>query len=676
MATSDSMFKFDILVTDVICLLKCKKFYLRSDFQDTFSLYLKNSNLKKYRENKSLYAKRPRTGKIKNNSKVTDDHGDVFPSDSEQSVTFHINVKDLREKLRLFPLELTILTNHKNPQSGSNQVPWKSVYFDFLDSLYMRDAPCELTDNGMFNLYHDITSKHVATVYLQITLTYLGNNVFRRAKNTKLNVVSDPLSYVDSTRTAIEEALANPGVIKTKYRGRELSKYIESKKKKQTEKQNEEQKENISNDINDNPGTSALSRASLLSDEDNLLADYFLNYDDGIYRDQVFCVGYCAVQNDDPTLDKTEQTETPKESEPVTEDDDNKPIKKFKIKLCEDTCPVGGICADSVSSLDLPESAGPSIKVTKCEDLTCDNKQYRRLPTPVDSKILIHIHKNPCCAPGKEVEPGSGLIKKTEEVVLGGIMKAAMQLDGQDPPCYCACECRFGLVKTTTYCTVCGGYETKGEDLAKTLISEMPHPCPLYHKLMDKMKSRSQILSTSGSGSKRNVKSDRAKSPVASKEGDVPGKDAGKKPTGKRASEAGQKMSNVPSSNVKQASSKKPGGKEVDKSIKSIESDKDDKKSKANKDDRFKFNYGYQGIRTYFYVFIFFNLPTPVWPVAHTLKTVSMSCRRLTEPKIKSPYFGICVAAELQNPPHYKTHYVPFLSLKQYLFISIRNKKK
>ncbi|CAH0721997.1 unnamed protein product, partial [Brenthis ino] len=237
-------------------------------------------------------------------------------------------------------------------------------------------------------------------------------------------------------------------------------------------------------------------------------------------------------------------TDSPKVSKVESSHKSNASRKKFKFKRCDSECQGKRQTSESAYSLDLSEG-GAQISVTKCKEVDCNDRAHRKLPTPPDDRVLLDISniKKDCC-----------INEQITEKVIGGVT-TKMQIG--EGPCYCTCECTFGFMKKTTYCTVCGGYEVAGEELARKPAIEMPIPCPFFHKLVDK--SKLKTWSTSGSESKKK------------------GEDS--------------KSTKVNSFQKAAASDKRL----IVSEKKSVESEKDSKKGKKKiRDDRFKFNYGYK----------------------------------------------------------------------------------
>ncbi|CAH0604958.1 unnamed protein product [Chrysodeixis includens] len=210
-----------------------------------------------------------------------------------------------------------------------------------------------------------------------------------------------------------------------------------------------------------------------------------------------------------------------------------------RFRKCDYDCPLrkrGVSGRSSTCSFAITSNNGNLITaVKKCDDVVCDHRVFRKLPTPPDDRILLDIDniRKECC-------------DRTE---------LTESLNLLEDPCYCRCVCTFGFEKGTKYCEICGGYEITSGDISKrSALYDTTFPCPVFHKLID-TKGRAKALSLTGSDSKK--------------------KDSKHKVTPDKVNEKAEKP--------------EKGGK-TDKT------DTTKKGKKDAKDDRFKFNYGYTGI--------------------------------------------------------------------------------
>lgn len=573
------MFLFQISVTDVICYMKCKEFYLRSDFGNNFSLYLQHLNQDKIKthQNKDKI-------KIKTNTTTTKPMRNEKKKQQyfEEKTEIISSIDQLIHDMHVFPLNLTIFIKKcKIIHTGSIQIPWKETFFNFLQNISIMGEPKEITDEGEYHLYHDVTFKRLATIYLNIKLSYLyGINDQKHSEYLENMSESNVSTYIT------KQNMINPGIITTRYRGRKLEEYMNKKITNIPPKQLEVKQEYAENE-NENR---CKSNVNLKTSLQNLFLD---SGDRNFFSKQVYCLGYCTIENKFENESKKSSSAklSKKSGSSVASSDDNQ-LANYKVRLCNSECTISPTvsCAQSNCKLDLPKEIQSLIKVTKCDEISCSNRIFREPPTVVDSKILISLKgsKNICCQNIAE-----NMAKSDTNIISN-----SMKIKSENNPCYCACECKFGFSKNTTYCTVCGGYEVKGEDFSGRLLHELPHPCPLYHKLMDRYKSRSLILSGSGSGSRRTMKLSANKSSIR--------KSISKDLNIKKENFDAQEDDKT----VKKGSIKKYHEKESDR--RSTLSEMESKAgNKNNNDAKFKFNYGYQGIRTYcficlLYLYIFF----------------------------------------------------------------------
>ncbi|XP_028163771.1 uncharacterized protein LOC114355240 isoform X1 [Ostrinia furnacalis] len=600
MSLSDSMFLFEIVVEEIKSLINCQEFNITSQFADLFSLNLKDPN-----ELAVAVPKRNRK-KVKRKSKVRDSKIKVIKAPAPsvepkikigQSILIANNVDSLKMNMQTYPLQLT-LWSKDDPQlvMGSTSIPWSTPYIAYLNDIIKNRDVTPVTVEGTYNVFDELSSRRMATIQMSIKLSCLKDKVttqfrslseddpqtfmytgFNSKPTTILSTIKD--KQVAKKDNALQVDNADPGTIKTIYSGGKRKYKRSSKDKNKSSKATTKtmhsatiQPKKLKTNLNRSTETAepepppervepsvkepdqsitqikekivdlvksdtdlevekpvalikSKSYASLEYENHLNTLDYIFGDRRGPFGNQVYCVGYFTVQKDTPSKQSIKDTKSSDKSEEVKE--------KFKFRLCDSECPskkaTSGSRSLSHCSIDLPQEAANLISVTKCDHVECDVKKHRELPPPPDDRILIDMSglKGECC----------NVTEKIEEVVGG--MTAKMKV-GNDP-CYCSCECTFGFTKKTTYCKICGGYELSGDELSRRPGHDMPFPCPIFHKLVDK---KFKSFSASGSDSRRNLK-------------------GGKKSV-------------------------------VDKSG---ESEKDGKKGKKKKkDDRFKFNYGYQGI--------------------------------------------------------------------------------
>lgn len=596
MSLSDSMFLFEIVVEEIKSFIQCQEFNITSQFADLFTLNLKDPS-----DLEVAIPKHTRK-KTKRKSKVRDSKAKIVkaaepPVESKikigQSILIANNVESLKENMMKYPMQLTLWhkVDHQRVM-GSTNIPWSTAYIEYLNDLIRQREVPPVTVDGTYNVFDELYSRRMATLRMSIKFSCFKDKVttqFRALSeddpdtfmytgfNSKPTTILSTVKEKKVSKHNVAVDASNPGTIKTIYSGgkKKFKRSNKDKNSKATTKQihsgmmqpkktkanlnrftetAEQQsacpvepeqaieKENLNENVVDlvksdtdlevNKQVAIIKSKSYSSLEygSNLnTLNYVFGDRKGPFGNQVYCVGYFTVlnENENPPSKSPSKTSA-KQSQNVSLSS----VEKYRFNPCQHHCPGR---KHSHISLDLPKDASHLISVTKCNHVECDAKEHKEPPTPPDDRILIDLSsiKRECC-------------HKVEQVVGG--MTAKMKVGQEHDPCYCTCECTFGFTKKTTYCNICGGYEISGDELSRRPASDMPFPCPIFHKLGDK---RGKSISASGSDSKRNVK--------ASKKSIVD---------------------------------------------KSAESEKDSKKGKKKKkDDRFKFNYGYQGIRTYFNTF-------------------------------------------------------------------------
>lgn len=561
MAISDSMFLFDIVIKNIKSHKEDKKFRLTAQFGNVFNILLKNPKTVSL-TTKLDKAKFNEKFKTKKNISIKKSFG--RNARKGQSIIIISKPTVLLTKMHKYPLQICVWEDNKlDCKLGSTTLPWNKIYTNYLRNIQKNPEILRPYSEGFYSVYEESNTKRILSLEMSIKLTYLGNkrtsHIGSISEDMANFIYTNAISKRNTVFSAVRETKSN-----NKYYNVCSTKLSIIKNKKKHIIMEENQKENISNvpekivyplqavmsdskiaineeqkDIN-----KTISCSSLYGKRNNPLK-YIFGDPNGSFGNKVYYVGYFSVKNDSSSPNSTKVS-----------DDENlqkrsQSIKKFTFKKCDTECKGRrGTSSNSEISLNLSEEAA-KINVTKCQEIDCNERDHRKLPPPPDERILLDLSniRNNCCNETKE---------KIEEVKGG--LKAKMKI-GKDS-CFCTCECTFGFTKKTTYCNVCGGYEVAGDELAKKTIQEMPIPCPIFHKVIDKNKLKT--WSTSGSESK------------------------------KKADD--QKILKVSSSQKAVASDKRHAVTEK----KSVESEKDSKKGKKKKsDERFKFNYGYKGIRTY-----------------------------------------------------------------------------
>lgn len=567
MASSDSIFLFEISLEDLKSYVSCTKFRIKCQFQDVFKVQLRNPN-ELYAE--SIISKKK--GKRKK-CRTAVAPKCVVPCQSAMVIT---NVESLISLMRQYPIELILWSKDKSCALGLSEIPWNPLFIKYLQHPDREHLPSK-SFRDKYDVFDEYTSRRMAVVTLNIKLTLL--------KDIPQGIPVPGLHGAASDGTTQSMFTSeNTGTIKTIYSGSKYNLRKNTKDKNKSKEDNpttttpreeillqevtqlkeDADKDDISQQISITKSTRTVEKsiASLVRSQSDLDSSKLisirksksyssievrkrldkLNYIFGELntplrsaplRNQMYWVEYFTVQKDSPTV--TKSSVSPSLSDMKTtasERTAQSPKSYFKFKVCGSACKIEGVdknpCFENICSTDLPLEAARLINLRKCTDVVqCDDKRERGSLLPEDKPLFLKMPK--------------ATYEQVEEVE--GAVEAKMKLG--DDPCYCTCECRFGFVKRSTFCKVCGGFEKVGEDIAE--ITTDPFPCPIYYNLDQKKKKKEDgTLPT-----ERSKKTKLAKDESETEKGETKGK------------------------------------------------------KKKIVDDRFKFNYGYKGIRTYLKKFYF-----------------------------------------------------------------------
>ncbi|XP_004930360.2 uncharacterized protein LOC101740511 [Bombyx mori] len=184
--------------------------------------------------------------------------------------------------------------------------------------------------------------------------------------------------------------------------------------------------------------------------------------------ERVFQVYYCTVEHGQDN--KTSATNSPASS-------------SSNFKYCSSSCPSVKASQKTLCSKSACSSAAMTKDTddSKCETPSCRTKQANLTPSPADSDVVLDLANiyNSCGVKTCDVA------EKVKDLIVDLSQQKKSKVDTDDP-CYCDCVCDFKFSNKTTYCAVCGGYESLGTDMKDQPEFAKPHPCPVYHKLYDK----------------------------------------------------------------------------------------------------------------------------------------------------------------------------------------------
>lgn len=547
MASSDSIFLFEISLEDLKSYTPCSKYRIKCQFQDVFTVHLRNPN-ELYAESRISKKKGKRN---KNRMGVASDC--VVPCQAVMVVT---DVESLISLMRQYPIELILWSKDQSCSLGLSEIPWNPLFIKYLQRPDRVHLPPKSFKNK-YDVFHEYTSKRMAVVTLNIKLTQL-NNI---PQGIPLSVARSDVD--NETKLSIE----NFGTIKTVYSG-DKSKFCKNNQTMPTRTKPKQEVAQLKKDtykddislqtsITKNTGKVQKSIASLVRSQSDLDSSKniilrksksfsaievkerldTLNYIFGELnapfrgaptRNQVYWVEYFTVKKGSHTETKASvECGCPSSINTATSEATSRsPKSYYKFKVCGSACKIEGVdenpCFENICSTDLPLEAARLINLRKCSNVVeCDDKRKRGSLLPEHKPLFLTMPK-----------AKYGQIEEIE-----GEVEAKVKLDGD--PCFCTCECRFGFVKRSTFCKICGGFEKVGEDMAE--ITTDPFPCPIYYNLEKK-----------------------------------------------------KKMKDDSSTHIERSKKTKLAKDESD-----IDKDEIKGKKKKNIDDRFKFNYGYKGIRMY-----------------------------------------------------------------------------
>ncbi|XP_053626068.1 uncharacterized protein LOC128683966 isoform X2 [Plodia interpunctella] len=531
MAFSDSMFLFEIILEKLSSFINCKTFIIRGQFADVFSVELRDP-FGIVVVPKKKKTKRKTIRNTKSHPKLTE----KSKLKCGQSILVRSQIEKLKSNMVSFPIELS-LWDCFNPEDklGSTQIFWDQAYINYLSKI-INKSRCRrsVTIRGDYNVFDETTSKRMATVSLKIKFMHIKPNTGKSISSyINANIVGTLLRPVPAPRlepapSAISNNQNNvepfeTGIVVAKYNRKKESSGRKNNKKLNPNKNISPSV--IANEINNE----SIRKEEIKPDKNQVVMHRISKSLIDISKcpsqsDQIYDLGI-AKSKSFTIIKKTVQ---PNAMDYIFGDQ----RQSFGNKVY---C-VGYFTVENATAPPSPnqgtsdiESSGKSVeskpkyKIRIC-DSECpgkkfggetDSQSHLSIDLPADAENIISVkkceavecnakkHKEPPPRPDDRIliDLGRPQIAQKIEEVVGGI-DAKLKLF--DDPCFCTCECTFGFTKKTTYCKVCGGYEVVGEEIVGK-DGQAPFPCPIFHKL-DKNKSRT-MMSTSGSDSKKTGKS-------------------------------------------------------------------------------------------------------------------------------------------------------------------------
>lgn len=504
------MFLVEVCIQTFRSHMFCKDFDIKAKFADVFQMILRKPS---WRRRRKAHGD---NGEMK---EIIDlDVEDLSQTEylemklrTGEAVLLPSNVLKLSMQMKTCPLELILWRRSPPCPMGSTKIPWNHVFWSYLSHAYRgkRISPVTAIENVDF--YNDTTFQLVACAKLKIKLSFLRY----RARSLPQQVVSDeqklfgdedeitpyqssigkqthenkdkqpkakptlePLAVSPTyreIRQSFQEAMNSlPFDQKFNLLPRDKQPYIveelddipttklwssQNIALQPTKAMSESTKSSYTTVSKSDTELNRLTILSLTKSEMkftgdikkledltrsrsisafNMLNRYnpldyiFLNKDQP-FADQQYTVGYMA-----------QVKKVKKPGEPREKRGDSNACACKSDKPC--------VCAANIGKI-----ADPCV--VECKGMSCE----RDMLPPPDDRVLLSLTKS-CC----EVQE------------LHGEMKASIRA-GTEPgekPCECTCSCTFDFVKKTTYCKICGGYETTKGDLDDITV----HPCPLFHK--------------------------------------------------------------------------------------------------------------------------------------------------------------------------------------------------
>lgn len=238
MAVTEGMYLFEVVVESVKCLVNSKHLLIKSDFADIFSLEL--------RDPKQLHIvmpeppplppeppgkkgkKKPPKPKGKKGKGVVDLPPPEPVIQSGQSVLFGSSAEFLIQNMRRSALELSLWNKEDDLTFiGNTFIPWDEVYLQYLNKICNCEDPIPVFVRDDYNIFEEGTAKLMATLGMQIKLTYLKDKVttcFRTLSEdptikkylyTGLN--SPNTSYICTMKTTDEIFIENSNKIENNF---------------------------------------------------------------------------------------------------------------------------------------------------------------------------------------------------------------------------------------------------------------------------------------------------------------------------------------------------------------------------------------------------------------------------------------------------------------------------
>lgn len=524
MAFSESFFLFELFIEDLKSYITCSNIRIKCQFQDVFKVQLRNPN-DLYVE--SLITKKKNKRK-KNKMGVVP--GRLVPS--SQAAIVVTDVDSLISRMRQYPIELILWSKDNSCALGLSEIPWNPLFIKYLQHPDSKNLPSK-SFRDKYVVFDEYTSRRMAIVTLKIKLTHVKNI----PQEIMIGLSGAPSDDTTGTMLTTE----NTGSIKTIYTGgkNNFHKYFRDKNKSKEEKptttanKKEKLKQIVTQLKEDTDKDDVSQQFSVIKDTEQVEMSIA-----SLVRSQSDLNSSKLI-----TLRKTKSFSAIDVKERLAKltnifGNFNAPLRSqvywvqyFTVEK-ENTptatkSSVKSSPSPSVMKSTISERTGQSPKGyfkfkvcgSQCKIEGVDNnpcfENVCSTDLPEEAARLIKLQK---CSNVVEChnkkERGSLLPKhkpiflKMPETTYETVEKVEGGMEAKmklgDDPCFCTCECTFGFVKRSTFCKVCGGFEKVGEDIAE--ITTDPFPCPIYYNLDQKKKKKEEVASPSERSKRKSVK--------------------------------------------------------------------------------------------------------------------------------------------------------------------------
>ncbi|KOB65426.1 Uncharacterized protein OBRU01_22777 [Operophtera brumata] len=144
---------------------------------------------------------------------------------SRQSILLESNIDMLISNMKRFPIKLTLWAKDDSVNRlGSIQIPWSPVYIEYLHKITIKQDQAPAVVRGGYNVFDEYTSKRIATIRLNIKLTYIKDKITSSLQslsedNKNAEFDSKATTILSSVKDNPVNLIQETGIIKTIYSG-------------------------------------------------------------------------------------------------------------------------------------------------------------------------------------------------------------------------------------------------------------------------------------------------------------------------------------------------------------------------------------------------------------------------------------------------------------------------